>query len=235
MAIADLMRRGWHMMPDRVTVVFLNQVSPGVYTTANVHNCWRRGRGLAEAENSQGVYVMLSADWYIPKESHPGQPTPGDVIRFAAGSSAPHAAMSGDYIIIPDGVTEVGAMGAWKCATAMWSLQGGLTDTVTIYRPSVAIGPGGRAIHSGAPAVLSAAAPAKIQVVDTFALTPITASELAGKLVIPNPARVYLTTSVRVQPHDYMVDQHGLRWTVRNEYFVNLLGALQAIDVERVL
>ena len=221
-------------MPDRVSVTFRNQTTPGVYTSQTVYNCWRRGRGLTEADNSAGVYVFQAADWFIPKAMYATQPSPGDVIRAASTTNtlSPYYGLNGDYIISLGGVTEVGALGAWKCATVIPFLQSGLTETVNFYRPNVVVGAGGRVENSGSPTVLAANISVKIQPQDTGV------DELYGKLQSPTLGKVFLplaNNSLQLQAHDYLTDASGNIWTVVSNNRINVLGVLESIDVQLTL
>lgn len=230
MGIADAMRGAFALMPDRVSVSFRNQTTPGVYTATTVNNCWRRGRMLKEAQASGGIYVAQVSDWFIPKSMYPTQPAPGDVIRFTAPTNppSPHYGLGGDYIIIGEGVSEKGAMGAWRCTTAIPFLQSGLMDTASIYRPSFAAGDGGRNVETGRVAV-AVGVSCKIQ-----PTTPNQAEESFGVMQIVESATCFLSAAVDVEGRDIFVDDAtGEEWTVKSEQSTRLLGVLMAIGLER--
>jgi hypothetical protein len=237
MAVADVMRLGWKYMPDRATITYRRQTAPGVYSSETVRDCWRRSSGIrgefvgvSEAENSAGVYRSQNCEWYIPRARRSTQPVPGDIIRFAAVSNtaSPYYGLEGDYIILPTGVDEHGALGAWRCVTGFPFLASGLTDTITIYRPTLVPGGGGRAEEYGRTAVASGIS-AKIQ-----NEPPNTATDVLGKRQIPTSSVVYLSSQVDVQPHDYLIDQNGLQWSILEERHTAMLGLLQSLSIERV-
>lgn len=232
MSVATAMRAAWRLMPDRTTITFREQTSPGVYSTETVRNCWRRSRRLVEADNSGGVYRFQQDDWFIPKEMRPRQPGPSDIVRLASVTSmrSPYYGLDGDYIIIAGGVGEVGALGCWQCTTTIPFLKSGLTDTVTIYRPTFAAGDGARNVEVGRIVVVSGVS-CKIQ-----PTPPNAAVEVFGKLQIPNNARCFFSTQFDVQGHDYLVDDvTGEQWSIVSEEFTAMLGVLMAIDIERML
>lgn len=229
MGVADAMRLGWRTMPDRVAVTLRVQQTPGLYADIAAPNCWRRGNGLAEGESSAGVYCFQRATWFVPKSARIPQPKPGDLIRLNSidYAASPHYGLHGDYVILPGGVAEVGAMGAWSCDTAIPFLQGGLTDTVSIWRPNQVGGDGGRSTEVGREAVAEGIS-AKIQ-----PDTPLGMDESFAQMARPLAARCFLASAVEIRPHDYLEDQNGNRWTVTQQEFSEILGVLMAVGLER--
>lgn len=227
MAIADAMRQGWRRMPDRIAVTLLAQTQPGVYTQTSVSNCWRRGRGVREMENSGGVYSFQASDWWMPKAFQTTQPLPGWIIRLTAPTNtvSPYYGLGGDYIIMPDGVKEAGALGAWQCSTGYPFLQGGLTDTISIYEPIMLPGSGARNEETGR-VNIAIGLSCKIQ------NDPPNAAEIAlGKFQIPNSAKCFLSSQVDVQPHYRIVDQNGQTYSIDSTDKTDMLGTLQSLSL----
>jgi hypothetical protein len=213
----------WTRMPGRVSVTFKNQTSPGTYATETLTDCWKRLTGLAEADVSLGVYCSELVDWFVPKAKLAASPTPGDVIEYGGNS----------YVVMPDGVTEAGAQGAWRVATGRFFLQSGLTDTITIWRPQPGKDSFGRQTRGTPTAVLSDA-PAKIQDVNTFGTVPLTAADTLGKFQNPQIFRCYFSGVIRVQPHDWVEDQDGVKYSIRGDFNVEKLGELMSLMLERL-
>lgn len=229
MGVADAMRLGWRVMPDRVSVTLRSQQSPGLYADVPAPSCWRRGNGLVEGESSAGVYCFQRATWFVPKLSRVPQPKPGDLIRLSRidNAASPHHGLHGDYIVLPGGVSEVGSLGAWSCDTAIPFLQDGLTDTVTVWQPHQVSGDGARPTELGRE-VLAEGVAAKI-----MPDSPLTMDETFGQMARPLAAKCYLATAVNIRPHSYVEDQHGRTWTVTQQEFTEILGVLMAVGLER--
>lgn len=228
MGFAAAARGAHRLMPDRVSITFMRQTSPGTYSSSTWRGCWRRSRGLTEAENSAGIYAEQAAAWSLPKTQGTVQPAPGDIVRLASMSApSPYANLDGDYIIGREGVRERGALGVWECACVIPFLRSGLTEVVNFYRPNMVSGDGARQVQSGQTTLYSNVS-VKIQLIQSDAIVAF------DKLTMPVRAICYLPSSVVLQAHDYCIDASSRKWTITGDQNTNMLGVLQSIDLERV-
>lgn len=230
MAIADTMRLAWRQMPDRVGITLRVETSAGVYTDVPVSNCFRRpAPGLLEAEFSAAAYVRRMETWYIPKAMYPAEPKPRWIVRLATvtNTASPHYGLGGDYYILPEGVSEAGALGCWKCSTGLWFIQPALAQVVNIYRPTTGVGDGGRPVNTSTTTIGTNIS------VYIQGNEGDDAIDAYGKMQLLNHAVCYLPSALVVQPHDFLIDAGGLKWSIVGDLFTNMLGALMAVKIER--
>lgn len=220
-----ILQAKWHILPDRQTnAVLYRQTAPGTYSANALTAAFRRPKGYLEADVSNGVYLVEKVDWWVPKAVYSAQPYPGDYLLW------PHP-IHGDvaYTVGKDGVDEVGALGTWCLHTVRPNLNAALTRVVNVYRPQPGQDAGG-GVTRGNPTTLASNIPAAVEVLDTFKIAPVEQGVTFGKLQLPNPVRVYIAVTIRVQPHDYLIDSTGVTYTVQNDSNVNRIGEFMALD-----
>lgn len=223
---ANRLRSYWRKLPDPQAVTVYKQTAPAVYSGTAGVTAFRRPQGLVEADVSKGVYLFDKVDWLIPKEKYPAYLYPGDTLTWA------HPTLGGLlYTVGKEGVEEVGALGTWRLHCVRPNFNAALTRVVTVYRPQPGQDAGG-GVTRGTPTVVAGPFPAALQQFSTFSVggNAVEAQETWGKRITPVPVKVYCPVSFRVQPHDYLVDDAGLSYTINADSNFGVLAEFMALD-----
>lgn len=227
MGLLEDLKSQWRIMPGRVTSLTASvQTAPGVFgTTATIREAWWRHVGRREAESSSGGYLVEEIDWFYPEELNTAVLSPGDTFTY---NSLVH-------IVSPEGTKRVGAQGAWKCNTLRPHLNTALSDTIQVRRYASATNDAGYMIQGSTYTTIATGFPCKIQETDTFGLVAVGTSETLGKMQSPILANIFLSSVLRIQPHDVIIDQNGLKYTFEADANVNRIGQFMSIQSKRLL
>lgn len=222
MSIGPAFRALWQTMPDRVTIVYRAQVTLGTYSDSAVSNAWWRPGDSGEAAPSFGVYTRSYRSWFVPKAMYADNPRVGDLIVNPVTDIDPSAVT---WTVL--GVSDVGALGAWKIDVVSLALQANLRSSGLIERPTQTQDATGR-LALTAYTVVAADVPCRVQPEDGAA------SEVMDRVTIPYRFDCYLGYRVAVRARD-RVTVDGTTYTILSSEMPERIDALQKLTLEVIL
>lgn len=231
---ADAIRlRGyWRRVPDRRSVTYYRRVTvgpPSTYTSFDASDLWHRAYMNSPHPGNPGVYVVYTADLFLPKETNPtiattAPPLPGDQIQDASAVRIPRTGR----LWTVNTVAEAGAEGAWQLGCVFPAIVNAVGIPIKIQTPVRDETPSGLRISDTWTDVSSQTA--WIQAYDS------TAADHLGKRQIPHRATLYLPTAIAIpeaQDTVYDVDNER-RYTIKKVRPAADLMSLMELDVERL-
>jgi len=215
---------------DRGACVFKDQTTSGVYTDVAISDFWFRQGGIEEAEVSDGAYLVEMILGYIPRELLAAQPLPGDLVASFAAQKSDYPLTGKTFVVGKKGAKAVNAEGVWEMNLHRPFVNPAEAEEIDVYRPQPGITDDGL-VDDGTATLIGTNIVAAIQESDTFKVAPIQSQEVYGRLQNPQPVRIFIETTLRVQPKDYVVRaSDGRRYTILNDSNVNRVGEFQAFD-----
>lgn len=217
---------------DRGAVLFQKETAPWVYTDTQIPEAWFRQGSIVEAENSNGAYLVEELKWYIPREFLPDQPYPNNRITSISAQKSGYPLGNKTFVVGKDGSKAIGAEGVWEINAVRPFVNPARGEIVTVYRKQPVVGYGG-IIEDGTPTILAGPILAAIQEADTFRVAAVESEEVFGRFQNPQPVRIFLNISIRVQPHDFVIRQSdNRRYTIFNDASINLVGQFMELHCQ---
>jgi hypothetical protein len=231
-ADAVRLRSYWRRVPDRRTVTYYRRtavVPVATYSEFDAFDLWHRDFGTMPHPGNPGVYVVYTADLFLPKETNTAiattaPPVPGDRVQDAAATRIPRTGR----LWTVNSVHEVGSEGAWKLGCVAPVILNGLGVTLKVQRPAIAQTDSGLRLSQTWTDVSS--------VTGWFQQVNTAATDTLGKRQIPDRATVYLETLGEIpEAQDTVYDAgNEARYTILAVRPALDLMSLAEMDIERL-
>lgn len=200
-------------------VTFYRQTSGTTYDAGTALNVQWRPQRIHEGEPTSGAYQIEEVNIRVIKTQLPVAPQVGDTV--STGSNT--------YVIGPNGVREVGALGAWECSLARPFLKDVVDTTISIYRPQPTQDSSYR-LKRGTEVAIATAIPAYLQMQDPTAVE----EDMYGKMAQAQSYSCYISQTLSgLQPHDRIVDAAGASYSYEGTVNLNRIGVFQHFIVYR--
>lgn len=211
-ADAVRLRSYWRRVPDRRNVTYYRRATigpPSTYTSFDAFDLWHRNFTNRPHPGTPGVYVLYTADLFLPKETNTAiattaPPLPGDQIQDAAATRIPRTGR----LWTVNSVAEAGGEGTWQLGCVAPAIISGVALAVKLQRPAIDQTDSGLRLSRTWTDISSQTA--WIQIMDTAA------GDHLQKRQIPVRATAYLPTQIDIpEAQDTLYDvTSDLRYTI---------------------